>query len=212
MILNNNIPAMTPKVVHNYLYRIGQEYTGQGVAMELGCWLGATARSLLQGLREAVYTMPFFCYDRWQANEEQVIKAKEQGVAIRNKQDLLPLFLNNIQPIYKNIIARKGNLPERLKTYPGYPIEICIFDAPKTNPTFIECIKALIPYWIPGVTIVGLLDYHWYKSDVHNSKQQKKNKAPVHFIEKYTDSFTLLAEWPDECTCAFFRYEKEIKL
>jgi len=44
---------MTSPEVHTYLEQLGSEWTGQGCAMELGCWLGATSVPLLQGLVQA---------------------------------------------------------------------------------------------------------------------------------------------------------------
>ena len=52
---NNNIPAMTPPKVHDFLYQIGTMWRGEGIAMELGCWLGASSVPLLKGLTEAGY-------------------------------------------------------------------------------------------------------------------------------------------------------------
>ena len=59
-----HIPEMTPPYVHDYLRQLGREWTGQGVAIELGSWLGASAIPLLEGLVEAGYDRPFYCFDK----------------------------------------------------------------------------------------------------------------------------------------------------
>jgi len=69
--MTEQIPAMTPEHVHDYLTKIGAGWTGEGVAVELGSWFGATAFYLLQGLVFAGYNKPFYCYDRWKANKEE---------------------------------------------------------------------------------------------------------------------------------------------
>ena len=201
------IPAMSPPVVFDYLREVGRAWQHQGVAIELGSWLGATARPLLEGLVEAGYDQPFYAYDRWSANKAEVEKAKRQGVKIGCNENLLPLFLSNVG--YKNVEAHRGPITETIKSYPGDPIEICVFDAPKQDPVFKTAIDALIPYWIPGVTVLGLLDYYFY-----NRKKSRNERrpflAPVKFIKSHPESFTKLAEWPGQTCAVFFRYEKKL--
>jgi hypothetical protein len=203
------IPSMTPECVHEYLTELGRQWTGQGVAIELGSWLGATAAALLTGLVEAGYDKPFYCCEAWTANEAQVKKAKRQGVTLVDKENILPKFINNIIPIHPNIQASRGNISSAIKNYPGEPIEICIFDAPKTNPTFTDAIQVLSPYWIPGHTVLGLLDYYQY--EILTGRKRKKNLAPVQFMRKHAKSFTKIKEWKGKCSCVFFRYDKKLK-
>jgi len=211
IINRKKIPAMTPSVVHDYLYRLGCNWKGKGTVIELGSWLGATAVPLLKGLMTVGYNKPFYCYESWQAKAEQVIKARNQGTHLVLNQNTLPVFLKNTRSIYINIKAVRGSISNTIKTYKGGAIEICLFDAPKQNPVFNDAINALSPYWIPGVTILGLLDYYFYKSR-EKGKLKEKFKAPVHFIEQNADCFEKIAEWPDQCSCVFFKYVKELKL
>jgi len=199
---------MTPKIVQDYLREVGRQWTGRGIAMELGSWLGATAVALLEGLVEAGYKLPFYAYDRWIANDMEIEKAKHQGIRIKQDQDLMPLFIDNVTQVYKNVIPVKGSIQKTITHYTGEPIEVCIFDAPKRDPVFSATVFALHEYWIPGVTILGLLDYYFYKS---KPSKQKLFKAPVRFIEENEGCFTRLAEWPEQCQCVFFRYEKSLK-
>ena len=199
-----SIPTMTPPIVHDYLYEIGQQWTGQGVVVELGSWMGASAVPLLQGLVVAGYDRTFYAYDRWRANESEAEKAKAQGLKIKPAQDLLPIFLENVHAVYGDIKAYKGGIIENLKWH-GEKIEICIFDAPKRNPTFRHAVQQLSPYWIPNVTILGLLDYYFYKSC--NGKKKEACKVQGKFIEYNKRKFSMLAHWPEQCECAFFKYK-----
>jgi hypothetical protein len=206
------IPAMTPPVVHDYLTELGKQWTGQGVAVELGSWLGATAAALLRGLMKAepAYDRPFYAFDRWKASTGEVVKARSfetissPGILYFG-QDLLPLFLKNVR--YSRMRTFQGSIQETITQYPGDPIEICLFDAPKHNPLFIQCIRALSPYWIPGVTVLGLLDYYAYRK----RPEKQTLKAPVRLIENNPGCFEKLVEWPDECSCVFFKYVKELR-
>jgi hypothetical protein len=203
------IPEMTPESVHTYLREIGSQWTGQGVAIELGSWLGASAVPLLEGLVKAGYNLPFYSYDKWRSNGAQMEKSRDQGVQLTMFQNLLPIFMSNVTPIYQNVIATRGNISETIKKYNGDPIEICIFDAPKREPVFGDAIKALKDHWIPGVTILGLLDYHFYQ--YHEGKEREDFLAPVRFIDAHKDNFIPIKEWPlHECSCMFFKYIKKI--
>ena len=206
--MNKPIPAMTSPAVHSYLKKIGGEWTGRGNVLELGCWLGGSLIPLLEGLNEAGYNRWVWCYDRWKANDEQVKKAQLGGVSIIPEQDLRPLFLDNVTPVYDKVYAIKGSMPDTLQAYIGYPIEICILDAPKQEPVFTESIRRLSPSWLPGVTILGLLDYKFYER--HTGRKRFLFEAPVRFMDKYGDCFEIIKEWDDECP-VFFKYIKELK-
>ena len=206
------IPAMSPPVVHNYIRDLGRNWTGSGIAMEVGCWLGATSAALLEGLVEAGYDKPYWAFDRWVANVSEVRKAAEQNVTIGVGQDLLPIFKSNVKSRYSALSPVKGMVPRTLNFFQAEPIEFCMFDAPKRNPIFHDSIHMLLPHFIPGVTVLGLLDYYFYRRrrDVQENEDWKKFLAPVRFMEKYKDHFTMLREFPNDGSCAFFKYEKLI--
>jgi hypothetical protein len=203
-----DIPTMSPPVVQDYLYQLGKQWKGHGIAVELGSWLGATAVPLLTGLKEAGYNLPFICYDRWRANEKEVDRAKSYGLNVHSGDDLLPLFKRNVKPVYGNVQCRQGMITDTIPKYRDRRIEFCIFDAPKQRHVFNVSVKSLLPYWIPKITIVGLLDYYMYEK--RTGKARDRLMAPVEFIENNKDCFTKLAEWRGQTSAVFFRYEKEI--
>lgn len=202
----DGIPAMTSPQVHTYLNELGASWTGNGTAMELGCWLGASSVALLQGLVQAGYNKPYWAFDAWTATKDQIPKAKAQGVYLQLGQNTQPLFLNNVWKNYRQVHACKGGLPGTLAEYDKEPIEFCLFDAPKTEPIFSMCIERLHSYWIPGVTVLGLLDYHFYQR--HSGSKRKKFRAPVNFMERHGHHFKIEKQWPDECV-VFFRFMKK---
>lgn len=202
----NGVPAMTSSQVHQYLEELGQTWSGHGIAMELGCWLGASSVALLNGLVKAGYNKPYWAFDNWTANKDQIPKAKAQGIVLVKNQNTQPLFLNNVWKVYRQVHSCRGLLPNTLKHYSGDPIEFCIFDAPKSNPVFIDCIQALSSYWIPGVTVLGLLDYYFYIR--HKGKMREKFRAPVDFMELYGDHFSIQKQWKNE-SVVFFKFLKK---
>jgi len=203
-----HIPAMTSPEVHAYLEKIGTEWTGKGMAMELGCWLGATSVPLLKGLVQAGYDKDFWAFDRWWVNQAQVDKATKQGCTLVDGQDSSLIYLQNVKEVYDKIKAFRTELPGGLTNYTGGKIEILIFDAPKRNPVFTDCMNYLLPHCIPGVTIIGLLDYHFWER--LEGKKRKAMRAPVEFMKKHGDHFSLLREWKVKDTATFFKYEKQM--
>jgi len=206
------IPAMSPKEVHDYLRELGRAWTGAGMAMEVGCWLGATSAALLEGLVEAGYNKPFWAFDRWCANEAEVRKAAQENVTLVPGQNLRPIYRENITKIYNNVKMIQGRIPDRFRSFKRAPIEICIFDAPKCNPIFIDSVKILEPHFIPGVTVFGLMDYYFYlrRRNGERKPDWEKFLAPVEFIEKHSEHFTMLKDFKDNGSCVFFKYEKPI--
>jgi hypothetical protein len=201
------IPAMTPTVVHDYLRAVGKEWK-EGVAIEIGCFLGATTLALLDGLKEAGYTEPYFAYDRWEGNEQQVEICASHGIRVKKNQDMRPLFLKNVEGVGIRIHSHKGDVPVTLSTFPNKSIYVCLLDAPKKDPEFTNCMERLIPYFIPGVTVLGLLDYNFWKKKDGNLRTQLL--APVRWMQQHKINFKQLAEWPVDCTGVFFKYVKKI--
>jgi hypothetical protein len=64
------------------------------------------------------------------------------------------------------------------------------------------CMNILRPHFIPGVTVLGLLDYYIFKD--HPTRPELR--APVSYMEKNHRAFEKMIEWPERCSCAFFRY------
>ena len=202
------IPNMIAVSVQDYLYEIGRAWSGQGVAIELGSWCGGSSVPLLTGLVEAGYDRPFYAYDRWKTNVEEVGKLKKYEIQAEVGQDLLPIFERNVRAVYNNIVAVKGRIENEIGRYSGDRIEICIFDAPKKNPVFSKAVEVLSPYWIPGVTILGLLDYNFYLK--FKGGKRENFKAPVQFMEQYGDHFEQLKSFWPNTSCVFFRYLKPL--
>jgi hypothetical protein len=203
---------MLPTRVLKHLELVGGEWSGKGVALEVGCWLGGSAAALLTGLVEARYDRPYYCVDWWKADESQIAKAEAQGTKLSINQNTLPVFMDNVHPIYRALHPMKGHATMQLnRNYPGDPIEICMLDAPKRDPVFTQVMREILPHCIPGVTVIGLMDYYFYKRKEKGSFVENAVKAPVRFIEKYQEHFTKLKEWPNT-ESVFFRIESIPKL
>lgn len=193
-----DIPAMTPESVHKALTGYGAAWSGRGVAVECGSWLGATCAALCLGLEKAGYDRSVYCYDRWKANAEEVEKARAQGQDIEVGQNLAPIFRANVRRatninIWTNRIAQihMATWHDRL------PIEIFLLDAAKSSPGFERTLDVFGPYWVPGA-VVGLLDFYFARKMGRRPNQEQ-------FVEAHGDAFELIQDF-DGCSSAFFRY------
>ena len=198
------IPAMTPLSVHYYLRVLGRKWQGKGLAVEVGSWLGATSVSLLAGLNGAGYNLPFDAYDRWRASAEEVAKARTCGLVrqFEEGQDLLPIYMNNVLAQYKQVVPHQQEIAADFSFGFDGPIEICILDAPKKNPEFSRVMDALHEHAIPGVTVVGLLDYYLYK----RRPERTDFLAPIDYVLAHGERFVAMPSHFLDSTAAFFRY------
>lgn len=201
------VPTMTPHCVHEYLGQIGANWHGWGVAVECGCWLGASCIALANGLRRAGYDRALHCYDNWRANASQVGKASAQGHRIGVGDDLEPLFWANVLPVYDRLETHQGDLARA--HWGGAPIEIFILDAAKREPTFSRVLRTFSPAWIPGVTLVGLLDYHYYRGQPPAAKAAFECQR--RFVEAHPGSLELLMDFGEQSASAFFQYQEPLK-
>lgn len=194
----HKIPAMTPREVHDALTEYGMAWTGAGVAVECGAWLGATCAALCMGLERAGYKKPMWLFDGWKANSEEVRKASEQGQYIHIGQNLEPICRTNVGRVSTiPLICRRGAI--QVARWWGQPIEIFVLDAAKSSPAFDRTLNTFGPSWIPGVTVVGLLDFYYARKIGREPNQER-------WIAEHADSFTLLRKFSN-CSCAFFRYD-----
>ena len=180
-----DIPSQSRSPVLEALRRIGSEWSGQGVAVECGCWLGATSAALVTGLVRAGYRKPLYCYDNWTANEIEVTKAKRYGVALEVGANLEPVFRCNVRPFYRKLRTRRGKIQQA--RWRRKPIEIFLLDAVKREPHFSNTLSVFGPAWIPGVTRVALLDYYYYEKS--EGDEREFLRCQERFLEAWPGHF-----------------------
>ena len=199
-----DIPTMSPTSALEYLHEVGSHWSGKGVAVECGSWLGATCAALAAGLVQAGYDRSIYCYDRWKATHREVAKAgRKVGLAIRRGDNLEPIFRTYVNPIYAKLETFRGKIEKA--RWVGEPIEVFLLDAAKHEPAFTRTLRIFGPSWIPGTTVVGFLDFYYY----HKIRgwRQRMFRCQERFVEKHAGSFERLHEIG---TNAFFRYTKPI--
>lgn len=201
------IPRMNTDNCLDTLTQMGEKWTGQGVAMELGCWFGSSSIALLKGLNKAGYDKSFYAFDQWEVGKQQLRDRAEFVTHVG--QNTLPQYIRNVSKYSNNLLVYKGRMPKTIESVDlsDVLIEVLVLDAPKMKPVFTGCIRALYKHWIPGVTILCLLDYNFYQRK--KGVEKERLLAPVNFIIGNWDCFSLIYQGRGE-SAAFFKYEKEL--
>jgi hypothetical protein len=166
------------------LREFAREAPGNTAIVEVGCWLGAGTAQLALGIleRENKTDIRIHCYDRWEANEAEIEKAARSGLHLQIGENILPHMRRMLQPFGVPIDFHQGDI--RQASWDGTPISVYVDDAAKTPKLFFHALKTFAPSWIPGQTVVILMDYFiWQKTGNEDHKCQKD------FIESHSHSF-----------------------
>ncbi len=179
------IPRMTQLSHLNYLFELGAGWQGQGVVVECGCWLGASAAAVALGLSRAGYDRPLYCFDRWTAVPTEVAKASARGIDVVDGQNLEPIFRSHVEPFYPQIETNRGKIEKA--TWNGAPIELFLIDAAKREPRFLKTMRIFGPSFIPGVTKIVFLDFDYYKR--FEGEDRESFQCQQRLVESQPDSF-----------------------
>ena len=182
--LARQIPSMGGSEIGSLLRKAALEAPNDTAIVEVGCWLGAGTAQLALGIRDRAEPdrIALHCYDRWQSNESEVEKASRFGLALGTAEDTLPITRRYLTPFDVPIQFHKGDILESQWT--GGPISVYVDDAAKKWKAFYHILLTFGPYWIPGETLVVLMDYDiWTKTSMDEHMCQKR------FIEENSDCF-----------------------
>ena len=166
--------------------------------VEVGSWLGAGTAQLALGLRtrEGSRAVQLHCFDRWQVKGSQVAKAARRGVELMLGSDTLPIIKETLEQFHVSITFHKGNILDA--SWNHGPISVYVDDAAKTAKNFRHALKTFGPHWIPGETVVLLMDFLLWKTTALTEHQCQKR-----FIEEYAGHFEELGDY-------MFRYKKAL--
>lgn len=194
------IPSMGGRKIAQYLRQWAVQVRNGNDIVELGVWLGAGTVQLASGaLGRPVMVWGF---DGFQATSSQVRKARVQGVTIPHGRDTTDQvkFLLNRAGVKGSYTLVKGMIPPA--AYEGRLIGLYVDDACKREGPFLKALRLFGPHWIPGVTVVVLMDF-WYferKPTVPGLEYQHR------WMNRHRDCFDTLMERMPGISGAAFRY------
>jgi hypothetical protein len=202
----SEIPSMGGTEIGPQLRKAVRQAPPDTSIVEVGSWLGAGTAQLALGVRErgSAGSVAIHCYDRWEATDQEVEKAaRMKNMSLRAGDDTLPWVMQTLRPFGVPINFVKCDL--RDATWDGGPISVYLDDAAKTPQKFFHMLKTFGPHWIPGSTVVVLMDFHYWEKTGSDKHQCQKR-----FIENYREHFTLVEGFRTD-TCDAFAYRKAIE-
>jgi hypothetical protein len=194
-----SFPSMGGAEIGPFLRSLARDAPPKTAIVEVGCWLGAGTAQLALGLRDrgVEQTVKLHTYDRWTASPSEAEKAmKKAGIILSEGYDTLPLVKEALRPFGVGIKFHKGDIAD-IRWKSG-PISVYIDDASKKPVRFHHVLRTFGPSWVPNVTTIVLMDYHfWEKSGSEAHKCQK------YFMEAHAEYFSMIAGFRSGSNAAF---------
>ncbi|HNQ67656.1 MAG TPA: hypothetical protein PKN32_04710 [Bacteroidales bacterium] len=140
-------------------------FSGQGMIVDLGCWLGATTVSMALGLKaggklqkpgKKIYVYDLF---KWNHVFNQHVVGTELENLYNDGDDFIGEYENNIKQ-FKNIIETRRDIIS--SGWHGENIEFLLIDAMKTPEVTKSILTEFYPFLMPNVSFVYHQDFDHY--------------------------------------------------
>jgi len=163
------IPSMDGRKIGPRLREYVRACVRDGEAVvELGCWLGAGTAQLCLGLREAGIRAEVHSYDRFEARATERSKAASAGLKLKAHENTMPWVRRALAPFGCDVRLHRGDI--HVARYDGPPVALHVDDACKREPVFLHALATWGRAWIPGRTIVVLMDYWYWRVRKHDDE------------------------------------------
>lgn len=199
------IPEMGGRRIGNFLREKVTDAAPSTSIVELGTWLGAGTAQMCAALRTRTdnHNIRIHTFDSFSISASSAEKAKSQGVIFNEGDDTLPWVRQTLEPYGPLVEFHKGMLDETT-SWNGGPISIYVDDATKYPYPFHLCLKAFGPSWIPGETIVVLMDALIYlKIKDLPAKNLAHLRVQHDFVTNRPDNFTRIDGLRDTSAAAY---------
>jgi hypothetical protein len=189
-------PSMMTLEEKALLFRLARyHYTGLGVIVDAGLFLGASTEAFSQALKQAGRAVPksIHAYDvaLWNSAgfdkylEQPAVKDKVGAISYRDGESFFPLLQRLLAQHLELIDFRIGDIVEQVRT--ENPVEIAFFDCLKNYERDWAVFRALGPHYVPGKTFVIQQDY-FYEEAIENKVRQEFLSPYFDFIGGYASS------------------------
>lgn len=201
------IPHMGGLRIGSFLRQTAKTAPSGTAIVELGCWLGSgTAQMALGILERPRRDVSLHVFDNFHTSESSAAKAQRQGYDfLQPGDDTLSLVQSTLEPFGVPIDWRKGMLGKGTE-WDGEPISVYVDDATKYSHTFHACLEIFGPSWVPGTTVIVLMDYYLFRKRKDlTDKRRASLRSQFDFINAHPQNFEPIADLRDS-SCAAFRY------
>lgn len=186
----DTIPSMGGRQIGKYIDDAIKNIKDGRAVVEIGTWLGAATAQIALALVKYKKSSRVYTYDRFKVKGEQPEKAIKEGWDIKDGEDVLPRVEKALSVFPCKIKCVKGNITD-IK-YKGEKIGLYIDDAAKQRKNFDYIIRELLPHFIPGETIIILMDYYLWKNT-----HEENHKYQYYFMQEHRDNFELVTDGID---------------
>ena len=178
------IPSMGGLEIGSALQQFSADAPSGTSIVEVGTWLGAGTAQIALGVRqrEVVSEIEIHCFDRWKASDAEVTKARPCGLNLTVGMDLLPIVRNTLKRF--DVVTRFHQGDVICARWDAGPISVYIDDAAKKWRDFYHMLRTFGPHWIPGETVVVLMDYEFWKT-----RESLDYRCQLEFIESNRSCF-----------------------
>lgn len=154
------IPSMGGREIGRYLREWAATVKDGQAIVELGSWLGAGTAQLALGVKQSKRHVKVFAFDRFTANAGEAGKAAHHGVMVKPGESTLDTIKEMLtDDLIRYIEFIRGEITKA--KWAGLPIALYVDDACKRKKEFIKALRTFGGSFIPGKTIIVLMDY-WY--------------------------------------------------
>lgn len=199
------IPSMGGGALGSIFEQYAYQSFDKTAIVELGTWLGAGTMSLIRGVERSKKNIEVHSYDNFVIRGNEVDKARVFGVELKDGMDSLPIVKKYLSGYKVKLFLHKGEITN--SKWDGLPISVYIDDACKYENTFIPALKIFSPFWIPGKTIIVLMDFYFYLQRTHD----KGLEFQMRFIKAQKKCFEHIISYKKLCT-AIFKYKGGLTL
>lgn len=199
-----SIPSMGTHQVGATLRDLAAHVASDHAIVEVGTWLGGGTAWLAQGAQQTTPPPAVHTYDQFRARPDEVRKALGSNVDMKIGADTLPLVQDMLAPMSDMITFHKGDL--LASHWDSGPIGLYVDDAAKTPTLFYHVLKTFAPYWVPGKTVLVLLDYGFWES-VPSPRAKHRFRVQQRIVEQNPACFEeILSDVFAPLKMAAFRY------
>ena len=195
-----------------FLRLLASQAPADSSIVEVGTWLGAGTAYLALGVRDRNdRSVDIHCFDGWSASKAERQEALiQKGIVLESFEDTLPRVQDVLSSFQVDIRYHKGDVNDA--QWDGRRISVYVDDASKGPDTFLHVLKTFGPYWIPGETVIVLMDYYYWKK--LRRWRAIEYRCQQSFIEAHSDHFTLIKDFRERFDVPFsneaFRYERAL--
>lgn len=202
------IPSMDGRQLAGHLRAAAAQVPEGSCIVEVGSWMGSGTAQLAIGAKAARPVPSIHVFDRFRASRSEVVKADTGGVQLRKGQNTLPIVQKHLAPLDASIVFHRTKIKDI--SWQDGPIGLYVDDAAKGAADFNRVLRCFGPSWIPGQTVLVLMDYGFWKKFTETDPEKSERMRPQYdFVTAHPDHFSVVAEDPIAGTsAAMFRYEK----